>query len=170
MQINLPRNLIKQHNPIFSSIVKVKMNDTAISIDQQFFEAAFYAVLDAERELSEAKTKLDEATTLLSQAKNGTEKRLADAWLQVEKMMAENGEYECIIPSDTFNYKISYSTPRQSVKIINVDAVPDELCKIERKPRLKEIGDLLKAGEKHNWASLEYGEKHLQWKVVKNGN
>jgi hypothetical protein len=145
------------------------MTDTAISLDNQFLEAAFYAALDAERELSKAKKKLDDATTLLSQAKNGAEKRLADAWLVVEKMMAENGEYEVVIPAEGFNYKINYSTPRQSVKVIDPDAVPDHLCKIERKPRLKEIGDLLKAGESHNWASLEYGDKHLQWKVTKNG-
>jgi hypothetical protein len=143
------------------------MTDTALSLDNQFLEAAFYAVLDAEREFSEAKKKLDEATTLLSQAKNGAETRLAAAWLIVEKMMAENGEYEVIIPAEGFDYKINYSTPRQSVKVIDPDAVPDELCKIERKPRLKEIGDLLKAGESHNWASLEYGERKLQWKVTK---
>lgn len=146
------------------------MSEAAVSIDQQFFEAAFQAVLDAENELFGHKRALAEATTLLQQKVNGAEKRLADAWLEVEKMMASNGEYETVIPLDETNgYRIGWSTPRQSVKVVDLAAVPDDLCKIERKPKLKEIGDLLKAGEKHNWASLEYGEKHLQYRIVKNG-
>lgn len=147
------------------------MNETSLSIDQQFFEASFQAVLDAENELSKIKTELDKATTLLTQAKNGAEKRLADAWLQVEKMMAENGEFECIIPLDETNgYRIGWSTARQSVKVVDVEALPDDLCKIERKPKLREIGDKLKEGWQTNAAALEYGEKHLQYRVVKNAN
>lgn len=145
------------------------MTDTAISIETQFFEAAFQAVLAAENELAEIKTKLDEVSTLLGNAKNGAEKRLADAWLEVEKMMAENGEYESIIVGQEIDYKICYTTPRQSVKIVNAEAVPDEYCKIERKPKLKEIGDLLKAGLQTNYATLEYGDKKLQWKAIKKG-
>lgn len=146
------------------------MNDTALSIEQQFFEAAFQAVLDAENELSKAKSELDKATTLLTQAKNGAEKRLSDAWLQVEKMMAENGEYETIIPLDETNgYRIGWSTPRKSVKVVDVEALPEDLIKTEKKPKLREIGDRLKEGWQTNAAALEYGEKHLQYRMVKNG-
>lgn len=144
------------------------MNETALSIESQFLEAAFQAVLDAERDLSAAKTELDKATTLLTQAKNGAETRLEKAWVQIELMMAENGEYEVIIPSEGHSYKIGWSTPRQSVKVVDVEALPEDLVKTEKKPKLKEIGDRLKEGWKTNAASLEYGEKRLQWKVVKN--
>lgn len=142
------------------------------SIHNHFLEAAFQDWLACEDRLSVAKSELDKATILLTNAKNGAEFQVEKAKAVVEKMMAETGEYELFIPESegsSRGYRVGWSTPRQSVKIVNADAVPDDLCKIERKPKLKEIGDLLKAGLQTNYAALEYGEKKLQYKWVKKG-
>jgi len=128
----------------------------------------FKAVLDCEAELSEAKAELQKATTLFGQRVNGCEKKLADAWKEVEDYMTSTGEYELSFPAPAGQaYIVNYSTPRQSVKITDDDAVPDELCRIKREPDKKKIKEELENGKAFNWASLQYGEKHLQWRCVK---
>lgn len=138
---------------------------TTIDLHTSFIEAAFLAMRDAEDALSAAKSNLDHETVLLTNAKNAAEKKLADTWIEIEKLMAESGEYEINLLKH--HAKICYSSPRQSVKIVDIDAMPDEFCYIVRKPKLKEIGNMLKAGLQTNYASLEYGEKKLMWKAIK---
>lgn len=141
------------------------------SIHQQFVEAAFQVVLEAVDALSAAKSKRDKLLYEVDREVLSASKSVEDAMNNIESLMKESGEYEILLPGENgIDYKINYSTPRQSVKIVDPNAVPDLFCKIERKPKLKEIGDLLKAGGSHNWASLEYGEKKLQWKAVKHQN
>ena len=132
-------------------------------------ESKFQVILECESDLSAAKTELQKATTLFGQAVNGAQKRLDDAWKDMEAYMASTGEYEITLPGDGIDYKIGWSTPRQSVKIVDDAAVPDEFCRIKREPDKKKIKEELESGKAHNWASLEYGEKHLQWRSVKNG-
>jgi hypothetical protein len=132
---------------------------------------AFAAVLRAEQEVSAAKTVLDEAVTPLRQKLTGAETRLTSAWVEVERLMGSTGEFEVLLPGDVTDYKISFSTPRESVDV-DADAVPDEFCKIERKPKLKEIGEHLKGLRDSdqplpNWGRFKLGERKLGWKAIK---
>jgi hypothetical protein len=85
--------------------------------------------------------------------------------------MAETGKVEVLLPGAVTDFKIGWSTPRETVRV-EPDAVPDEFCKIERKPRLKEIGEYLKglrdAGEPFpNWGGFQTGASKPAWKAVK---
>ena len=129
----------------------------------------FAEVLKADAIISEAKTAKRDAEAKAMFAINGAEKRAADAWAAIESLMKETGEIEVILPDDHIDYKISYTTPRQSVKVDEA-AVPDEFVRIERKPKLKEIGDYLKTLDTPpNWASFEQGKPKLTYKAVKKG-
>jgi hypothetical protein len=69
------------------------------------------------------------------------------------------------------DFKIGWTTPRETVKA-EPDATPDQFCKIERKPKLKEIAEHLKHLRQANlplpnWASFERGASKLAWKAVK---
>ena len=113
-----------------------------------------------------------EATTLLGMKVTGAENALSQAWEAVQKLMAETGEPEVLLPGAVTDYKIAPSTPRETVKVESPDAVPDEFCKIERKPRLKEIGEFMKGLRDQNlplpnWARFEHGASKLGWKAVK---
>jgi hypothetical protein len=128
----------------------------------------FDKVLQCESILSAAKTELQKATTLFGQAVNGAQKKLDDAWKEVEAYMSSTSEYELEFPApEGLKYVVGWSTPRQSVKVTDVDALPDDLVKIEKKPKLREIGERLKQGWQTNAAKFELGEKHLQWRTVK---
>lgn len=146
------------------------MGNVAEDINGEVADDLFKAVLECEADLSAAKTELQKATTLFGQRVNGCEKKLADAWKEVESYMASTGEYEMEFPAPAGQkYVVGWSTPRQSVKIVDDAAVPDEFCRIKREPDKKKIKEELESGKAHNWASLEYGEKHLQWRSVKHG-
>jgi hypothetical protein len=150
------------------------VQDVAIQEHQQKLMEAFAEVLKAEDAVSVAKTKLDEATTLLGLEKSKAEHALGQAWQQVQQLMAETGEVEVLLPGSVTDYKIGYSKPPERVKV-EPDAVPDEFCRVERKPRLKEIGDYLKGLRETgqplpNWGGFEHGEPKLTWKAVKRNN
>lgn len=133
-------------------------------------EEAFKRILECERSLSSAKAELQKAETIFGGAVNRAEKDLKDAWEAIEGIMAQTGEYEILLPGENgMDYKIAWSTPRQSVKIVDDAAVPDEFCRVKREPDKKKIKEELESGAKHNWAALEYGEKHLTWKAIKHG-
>jgi hypothetical protein len=143
----------------------------AIQEHEQKLLAAFVAVLASEDKLSDVKRRLHEATTLLEQERTGAETKLEQAWVEVEKLMAETGEPEVFLLGEVTDFKIGWSSPRQTVKV-EADAVPDEFCKIERKPKLKEIGDYLKRLKEEgaalpNWGRFEDGATKLTWKAVK---
>jgi hypothetical protein len=138
---------------------------------QQKLMQAFAEVLKAEDAVSSSKVKLAEVTIPLQQAVNQAEHSLGKAWQEVERLMAETGEYEVLLPGTVTDYKIGWSNPPERVKA-DADAVPDEFCKIERKPKLREIMDYLKTlGAEGkplpNWVSFERGERKLCWKAVK---
>ena len=129
----------------------------------------FAKVLKADAAIAEAKTKKQEAEAKAKLAINAAEKQARDAWDAIEALMKETGEYEVLLPDNHIDYKICYTTPRQSVKV-DESAVPDEFVRIERKPKLKEIGDYLKTLDTPpNWASFERGEPKLTYKAVKKG-
>jgi hypothetical protein len=134
--------------------------------------AAFAKVLAAEEAIRVAKVEQSEAMTLLGLKVATSETALAEAWKSIEQLMNESGEFEVLLPGTATDYRIGYSTPRLSAKVESPDAVPDEFVKIERKPKLKEIGDYLKglpAESLPNWARLEAGERKLGWKSIKKG-
>lgn len=80
--------------------------------------------------------------------------------------MKANGVLEDIIQGKLHNYKIAYQKQPERV-VVEADAVPDEYCKIERKPKLAEIKAMLQDGAQTNWAKLERSEPKLNWKMVK---
>lgn len=84
--------------------------------------------------------------------------------------MADTGEFEVNIAGEYCDYKIYYTTPRESVKVSDADAVPEEFCKLVRTLKLKEIGDYIRNQETHpNWASIQLGEPKLTYKLEKRG-
>lgn len=93
------------------------------------------------------------------------ESEATDAKMIIESEMRENGITEETINGSLFDYKIYFTSGRESIKIDNIDAVPDEFCKIERKPKLKEIKDHIDSGNKINWANVEIGKGKLTYKV-----
>ncbi len=132
---------------------------------------AFAAVLRIEERVSDVKRRQEEATILLQNERNRTEADLDKAWVRVAEIMAETGEPEVVLPGEVTDFKIAWSKARERVKV-EPDAVPDEFCKIERKPRLKEIGEFLHHLQEQglslpNWARFEAGESKLTWKAVK---
>ena len=148
--------------------------DGEIEEHQQRLLSAFGAVLTAEDRVSDVKQRQDEAVTLLQQERNGAEAALATAWEEVEKLLTETGEVEVVLSGEATDFKIGWSAARETVKV-EPDAVPDEFCKLERKPRLKEIGEYLKGLRDAdldfpNWASFQTGARKLGWKAIKRNN
>jgi hypothetical protein len=80
--------------------------------------------------------------------------------------MKANGVLADDILMGLHNYRVSYHTQPERV-VVDADAVPDEYCKIERKPKLTEIKAMLQEGVQTNWARLERSEPKLNWKMVK---
>lgn len=143
------------------------MTDADISLHEEYMQAAFQSVLDAEQALVSVEGSLSQAIALLKTKKALAEGKLVAAWKSVKELMDETGEAEVLLPGGNGTYnKVYYTTPRQRV-VVDEDAIPDEFCKIERKPRLKDIGEHLDSGAKINWARYELGESRLAWKNVK---
>ena len=148
--------------------------ENGIEDHKQRLLVAFGAVLAAEERVSDVKRRQDEAATLLQQERNGAESSLEKAWIEVQELLAETGEVEVILPGEVTDFKIAWSSPRETVKV-ETEAVPDEFCKIERKPRLKEMGEYLKGLRDGgldfpNWASFQTGATKLGWKAIKRNN
>jgi hypothetical protein len=148
--------------------------EAGIEEHKQRLLVAFGAVLSAEERVSDVKRRQDEATILLQQERNGAEAALEKAWMEIQGLLAETGEVEVILPGEVTDFKITWSSPRETVKV-EPEAVPDEFCKTERRPRLKEIGEYLKglrdAGlDLPNWGSFQTGSTKLGWKAIKRNN
>lgn len=60
---------------------------------------------------------------------------------------------------------LSIQQGRESVRILDEASVPDALCKIERKPKLTDIKNLLQSGTSVNWAVVERSEPTLSIRV-----
>lgn len=118
--------------------------------------------LEADKKIAEIKTQI----AALTSEKATYERAADDARIALSDEMAANGVMEDTIEGDLVNYKLYYTTPRISVKA-DADATPDEYCKLERVPKLKEIKEFLDDGNLVNWASLQPGESKLAYKVVK---
>ncbi len=118
--------------------------------------------LEADAKIAEIKSQMSK----LSDEKSTYERAAEEARIALDDEMAANGVTEDTIEGELVNYKLSYTTPRQSVKA-DAEATPDDFCKIERVPKLKEIKEFLDAGNQVNWASIQLGESKLTYKVVK---
>ena len=132
---------------------------------------AFADVLQAEDDIRAAKVELDETTGRLKRQIAIGEIALAEAWRVIAELMKETGELEVELPGANTNYLIRWGTSRESVKA-EPDALPDEFVKVERKPKLKEIGDHLRKLRDRgspfpNWARFESSTPQLTWKAVK---
>lgn len=119
--------------------------------------------LEADKKISELKAQMATLDELIKQA----QLEVDDARQSIQSEMAETGEFEINISGEYANYKIYFPTPRESVKVENPDAVPDEFCKIERKPKLKEIKEHIDSGNQVNWACIERGTPKLAYKLMK---
>jgi hypothetical protein len=133
---------------------------------------AFAAVRKAEQVVDVAIAELKEQERLLRPKILESETLLRDAWLKIEHLMVETGEVELILPGEFYDFKIGYGATRDSVKVVDPAAVPDEYVKLERKPLLKEIGEYLRglrdgSVAMPNWAALERSPPKLGYKVVK---
>jgi chromosome segregation ATPase len=95
------------------------------------------------------------------------EREAQDAANTIRQEMQENGLLEDLIEGEHINYKICFTNPRGSTKCPNPDAVPDDFCKIERKPELTKIKKFLDEGNQVNWATVEFSEPKLTYKLVK---
>jgi hypothetical protein len=147
-------------------------NTDPIAEHQQTLTRAFNALLVAEDVARAAQKDIEREKTRAQLIANEVEAKVCEARAALEQLMAETGEVEIILPGKVNDYKIGYSTPRESVKVETPSAVPEEFCKLELKPKLKEIGEHLKALRDAgkplpNWASLEKGTPKLQWTSVK---
>lgn len=145
------------------------MNDTAeISLHEEYLSAAFDTLLSAEMESSRIDGEMTKATALLKIQKAEADTAVVNAWQAIKSLMDETGEAEVVLAAGngTWN-KIYYTTARENLKV-EADAVPDEFCKIERKPKLREIGEYLKTTDNlPNWCRYEKGESKLAWRNVK---
>ncbi len=61
-----------------------------------------------------------------------------------------------------------HTTPRLSVDMPNIEAVPEQFIKLEKIAKKTEIKKYLDEGHKPNWASLKPGESKLSYKILKN--
>jgi hypothetical protein len=121
--------------------------------------------LEADKKIFKAKQDIAGLEAVIKDA----ELEANDARLSIQQEMAETGEFEINIGGEYFNYRIYFPTARESVKVENSNAVPDEFCKIERKPKLKEIKEHIDLGNHVNWACIEQGTPKLTYKLTKKG-
>jgi hypothetical protein len=141
---------------------------------QQALIDAFAEIVRAESQKSTAKVALEEAEARYAAELRVVENILSSAWEKIEKLLAETGEPSVVLPGAVTDFEIYRTTPRESVKVVDPSAVPDAFCKTERKPKLKEIGDYLRAQARAelplpNWAAVEPGESKWTWRACKKG-
>lgn len=131
-----------------------------MTIEKAFRELleAEAALLKKEAEAKQIKWELDQDIALI-------ERYVSQKQEELKKLMGD--EKSILIEDELQNWKISYTKPRGKVKVTNIDAVPDELVKIEKKPMLKEIGAYLDEHGLSNWAEIETSEPKLTWRAVK---
>ena len=117
----------------------------------------------------------DKAVSDIKKEADAVEQRLKAAQAESDSArdaakdyMAETGEYQVDIEGGLADYQIYWTAARESLKVENPDAVPDEFCKIERKPKLREIADYIKDNPV-NWAVMEKGTSKLTYKLKKKG-
>lgn len=128
-------------------------------------------LIAAEQELAGAEKEKREAIYAHDLRIADAEAVLVDAQAALDAYMRENGLTRDVIEGGTVDYVIEWSKPRESIKVLDADAVPDELCSFVRKPRLKDVGEWLRAQSvQPNWAVVEKGQPRAVWKTVKKGS
>jgi hypothetical protein len=86
--------------------------------------------------------------------------------------MHNNGIVEDYLSGNTCDYKISFTTPRESVDVPDANAVPDDFLRMKPEPDKKKIAEHLRSlpeSSRPNWAAMKLGESKLTWKPVKKG-
>lgn len=139
---------------------------------QEKLVKAFAAVISAERQISQIASERDALNAPLNERARQAEVLLAEAWVVIRGLLDESGEVSAVLPGEVTDYEIYRTAARESVKVVDPEAVPEAFCKVERKPKLKEIGDYLRAQARAslplpNWAALELGESKLAWRAKK---
>lgn len=117
-------------------------------------------------EADNAVHEIGEKIGLLEAELNRAKAAATEAMIKVRDMMNHDGLVEDTVHGALVDYKIYFTTPKESVKVLDANAVPDELCKIERKPMLREIGKLISEGATPNWAVVEIGTPKLIYKAI----
>lgn len=150
---------------------RLAVTDTLDQYDKELAEA-FSDVLDAEDAIRAAKLALEEQVKHSQAVTRSAETKLAAAWKRIADFMEATGEFELTLPGTANDYRIRWQEGRKSVKADDLDAIPDEFIKFERKAKLKEIGDYLRQADESgkpppNWARYETGQRKLVWKAVK---
>lgn len=125
-------------------------------------EELFQAWVAADNVVHEIKEKIEALENELRRAQRAA----TDAMIEVRDVMQHDGLVEENIRGALVDYKIYFTTPRKSVKVLDTDALPDEFCKIERKPNLRKINDHIAEGHTPNWATVEEGTPKLSYKAV----
>ena len=134
---------------------------------------AFARVVKAEEQERQLAAELKAHELRLKPLITAAQKQLADAWGEVQCLMADTGEFEAVVKLDRFSSaKLHYTTPGVRC-LVDAEAVPDAYAKVERKAVLNEIKrdflELWKAGAAlPNWLAFEKGEPVLTYKLVKN--
>lgn len=133
--------------------------------------AAFAEIVKQEQYIAAGKVELANIRTQIETDIAQAETELEALWDGFAKLMEESGEFEVILPGVANDYKIGWSNPRQSVKA-DAEAAPDAYVRIERKPKLKEIGELMadlvaRNEPLPNWCSFQEGNRKLGWKAIK---
>lgn len=97
-----------------------------------------------------------------------------EARLAVEKILADNGLVQDLLPGEGCDYKIDYALPPETVKIVDEKAVPEkfietkEVKSVKKKEVLQHFKDLRATNQNlPNWGSIERGARKLRWKLIK---
>ena len=132
----------------------------------------FAELLKAEQELAEIKAQANNiANEWTVKVQNANYKHEA-AKAVMQEYMESNGVTEEVFVGDSVDYKVCFTTPRETVDTPDVDALPDEFARIKKEPKKKELLEHIKSLPEHerpNWATLKLGEKSLTWRLVKKG-
>lgn len=143
-----------------------------MSETEEHLTKLFSEWIKAEELLHEAEKRLSETSQVLQLEVNGLSSKVKRVREEIGEVLQKNGVLETIIPGKVMDYKVYFPTPKESVKVEDVNAVPDEWCRVERKANLKEIGEYMKGLREvdaplPNWAIFQTGETKVSWKAVK---
>ena len=132
----------------------------------------FAEIIQAEAAITEATNALKEASRPHQSTIAQQNKLLEELWQKMTDHMKSTGQLSMVLPGDVTDYKIAFKAGSERVVVADPEAVPDEFCKVERKPMLteikKHIADLPE-GETVNWATVERGPESIGWKAIKKG-
>jgi hypothetical protein len=139
---------------------------------EQALLVAFAEVIRAEDKIAKANAAIEQVQQEQAATIREGESLLQESWDRIAALLNESGEVSVTLPGAVTDYEIYRTSPRESVKVVDPTAVPEAFCKVERKPKLKDIGDYLRAQARAslslpNWAALELGETKLAWRAKK---